>query len=97
MTATRSLADWRPYPFQITETRLEFDLAPRGTRVRSRIAFRRQGPGDLVLDGAGLRTLALSVDGKPLDPALIDAANERLVVPDLPDAFTFQAPSLIHI
>ena len=91
MTATRSLADWRPYPFQITETRLEFDLAPRGTRVRSCIAFRRQGPGDLVLDGAGLRTLALSVDGKPLDPALIDAANERLVVPDLPDAFTFQA------
>ncbi|ARC38023.1 aminopeptidase N [Paracoccus yeei] len=91
MTATRSLADWRPYPFQITETRLEFDLAPRGTRVRSRIAFRRQGPGDLVLDGAGLRTLALSVDDKPLDPALIDAANERLVVPDLPDTFTFQA------
>ena len=85
MTATRSLADWRPYPFQITETRLEFDLAPRGTRVRSRIAFRRQGPGDLVLDGAGLRTLALSVDDKPLDPALIDAANERLVL------------SLIHI
>ncbi|MCJ1902381.1 MULTISPECIES: aminopeptidase N [Paracoccus] len=91
MTVTQYLADWRPYPFEIAETRLEFDLAPRATRVRSQIDFRRKGAGDLVLDGAGLKTLSLAINGKPLDPA--GATGERLVIPaaDLPDAFTFAA------
>jgi len=91
MTVTQYLADWRPYPYEIAETRLEFDLAPRATRVRSQIDFRRKGAGDLVLDGAGLKTLSLAIDGRPLDPAQV--AGERLVIPaaDLPDAFTFAA------
>ncbi|UFM63462.1 aminopeptidase N [Paracoccus sp. MA] len=91
MTVTQYLADWRPYPYEIAETRLEFDLVPRATRVRSQIDFRRKGAGDLVLDGAGLKTLSLAIDGRPLDPA--QAAGERLVIPaaDLPDAFTFAA------
>ncbi|WP_199259431.1 aminopeptidase N [Paracoccus binzhouensis] len=91
MTVTHYLADWRPYPFEIAETRLEFDLAPRATRVRSQIDFRRKGAGDLVLDGAGLKTLSLAIDGRPLDPAR--AGTERLVIPaaELPDAFTFAA------
>jgi len=91
MTVTQYLADWRPYPFEITETRLDFDLAPRATRVRSQIDLRRKGAGDLVLDGAGLKTLSLAIDGRPLDPAQV--AGERLVIPaaDLPDAFTFSA------
>ena len=46
MTVTQYLADWRPYPFEIAETRLEFDLAPRATRVRSQIDFRRKGAGE---------------------------------------------------
>ncbi|MFT4015102.1 MAG: aminopeptidase N [Paracoccus sp. (in: a-proteobacteria)] len=93
MTATQLLADWRPYPFEIAETRLSFHLHPSRTRVLSQIEFRRIGPGDLVLDGAGLKTLALSVDGRALDPSLIREAEEKLIVPAdaLPDAFTFAA------
>ena len=93
MTVTRHLADWRPYPFSIGETRLEFDLRPKATRVRSSIDFRRRAPGDLELDGAGLTTLALSIDGRPLDLALLPAEGGRLVIPaaDLPDVFTFEA------
>ena len=93
MTQTFLLADWRPFPFEIAQTRLAFDLAPRGTRVRSQIDFRRRGPGDLVLDGSGLRTLRAAIDGQPLDPALIRPDEERLVVPAalLPDRFTFSA------
>ena len=91
MTVTQYLADWRPFPFEIDETRLEFHLHPTATRVLSQIDFRRTAPGDLVLDGAGLRTLSLSVDGQPIDPALIHEADERLTIPDLPDRFTFSA------
>lgn len=91
MNATHYLADWRPFPYQITETRLEFDLSPRATRVRSRIGFVRRGDGDLVLDGAGLKTLSLAVDGKTLPLSL--AGHGQLIIPaaDLPDSFTFEA------
>ena len=93
MTTTQYLADWRPYPFEITETRLEFDLAPRATRVRSQIDFQRIGPGDLALDGAGLRTLSILIDGQPLDLACLPAEGAQLLIPaaDLPERFTFQA------
>jgi len=93
MTATHLLADWRPYPFEIAETRLVFRLAPRATRVSSSVDFRRTGPGDLVLDGVGLRTLSMTIDGQPIDPALIRPQEERLVISaaDLPDSFTFAA------
>ena len=93
MTVTQYLADWQPYPFEITQTRLEFDLAPKTTRVRSQIDFRRQGPGDLVLDGEGLHTLSLTIDGRPLPLDLIREDAGRLVIPaaDLPESFTFAA------
>ncbi|WP_323008643.1 aminopeptidase N [Paracoccus sp. (in: a-proteobacteria)] len=93
MTVTQYLADWRPYPFEVTQTRLEFDLAPRTTRVRSQIGFRRKDTGDLVLDGAGLKTLSLAIDGRSLDLGLIRADQEKLVIPaaDLPESFTFEA------
>lgn len=97
MTATQYLADWRPFPYRIEETRLEFDLAPRTTRVRSQILFQRtgagEGDGDLVLDGAGLRTLSLAVDGRPLPLDRIERDGRRLILPaaDLPERFTFSA------
>ncbi|CAM3210340.1 aminopeptidase N [Paracoccus aminovorans] len=93
MTVTQYLADWRPYPFRIARTRLEFDLAPRATRVRSRIEFQRIGPGDLALDGAGLKTLSLAIDDQPLDLGLLPAEGGQLVIPaaDLPERFTFAA------
>jgi len=93
MTATHLLADWRPYPFEIAETRLVFRLAPKAARVSSSIVFRRTGPGDLVLDGVGLKTLSMTINGQPVDPALIRPQEEKLVIPaaDLPESFTFAA------
>ncbi|UXU74593.1 MULTISPECIES: aminopeptidase N [unclassified Paracoccus (in: a-proteobacteria)] len=93
MTVTQYLSDWRPYPFAISRTRLEFVLHPTETRVRSWIDFERRGDGDLVLDGAGLTTLSLSIDDRPLSPELIDAENRSLTIPaaELPERFTFSA------
>ncbi|HMM08648.1 MAG TPA: aminopeptidase N [Paracoccus solventivorans] len=95
MAETRLLDDYRPWPFRITETRLEFALAPRGTMVRSELALERSGPGPLVLDGgAGLRTRAVSIDGRPVDPAHLAIGAESLTVAEaaLPGRpFTFAA------
>ncbi|MTH77521.1 aminopeptidase N [Paracoccus aestuariivivens] len=93
MTATQYLSDWRPFPFEILETRLEFRLDPNATRVRSQIDFRRLEQGDLVLDGVGLKTLSLAINGQALDLSLIREAEGKLIVPavSLPDSFTFEA------
>ena len=94
MAITQHLKDWQPYPFELLETRLEFDLSAKATRVRSALRFRRRAEGPLVLDGAGLRTLSIRIDGVDLDRGLISHADERLTVPAtlIPgDDFTFTA------
>ncbi|AGT08730.1 aminopeptidase N [Paracoccus aminophilus] len=94
MTATQYLADWQPYPFNILETRLEFDLAPKGTKVRSEIRLQGDKPADLVLDGAGLQTLSLRIDGVEIAETDRIFEGERLTIPAaaLPEgSFTFSA------
>ncbi|WP_299358975.1 aminopeptidase N [uncultured Paracoccus sp.] len=88
MTATtRRLADWQPYPFALTETRLRFDLHPTRTRVTAELdlASRRRG-ADLVLNGAGLRTLSLRLDGiePPPDAVVQDAETLTIAASALP-------------
>ncbi|MDF3606420.1 aminopeptidase N [Paracoccus sp. DMF-8] len=98
MAETHYLADWQPYPFRITETRLEFDLAPRGTRVRSGIGFHRELPGDLVLDGVGLNSQVIAINGLPLTESQFRIQDEQLIIASdaLPgDDFTFMAEVLI--
>ena len=81
MATTRLLADYQPFPFALTETRLRFDLAPVATRVEAELDFRALVPGaDLVLDGAGLRTLSLRIDGAEPDPAMLDMSDETLTI-----------------
>ena len=94
MTETHYLSDWQPYPFNVLETRLEFDLAPKGTKVKSEIRFHRNSPGDLVLDGAGLRTKALRIDGREIAPTDLRQTESSLTIAQsaLPEGdFTFSA------
>ena len=79
---TRYLADYRPFPFRLRETRLEFDLSPDATVVRSALLMESRAAGaDLVLDGgAGLILRALAVDGRPLDPADYVRGGEVLTI-----------------
>ena len=94
MATTQRLADWKPYPFRIEETRLEFDLAPRATTVRSQIRLQRIAQGPLVLDGADLRTQALTIDGAPIPDTAHRTQGEQLVIDAdaLPEGgFTFGA------
>ena len=84
---TTRLADYAPPPHLIDETRLTFALAPRGTRVRARIALRPNPdapPADvLTLDGESLRTVRVAVDGADADPR-IDGTTMRVPVPRAP-------------
>ena len=59
--------DYRPPDWLVPEIELDFALDPERTRVRSRLAVRRNGDHDrpLRLDAEGLTIVEVSVDGAP--------------------------------
>jgi len=62
--------DYQPYPFDIPDVELAFDLSPETTTVTSRLTVRRRNGNDgapLELDGSDLELVSVSVDGRVLD------------------------------
>ena len=86
------LADYRPPAFLVETIELDFDLKPSATRVRARLALRRNGEhaDPLVLNGERLKPVSVAVDGRTLgeDERTIDA--EFLTVPNVPDGFVLE-------
>jgi len=80
----RYLADYRPYPFVLSATRMTFDLHPTATRVRTALSMVPRDPGapqDLVLDGGkGVELLSLTIDGQAPDTAHVSRQDETLTV-----------------
>ncbi|MHB8530932.1 MAG: aminopeptidase N, partial [Caulobacteraceae bacterium] len=83
------LADYAPPAFLIDAIDLDFRLDPAATRVKAKLAIRRNGDHalPLKLNGERLKPVSVAVDGRVLGPAEHDIDAERLTVPDVPDAF----------
>lgn len=58
-------SDYRPPEWHVPDIALQFDLDPRGTRVRATLSVERRGTGPLRLDGDGLTPVSVAVDGTP--------------------------------
>ena len=85
------LKDYQPFPWVIDGVELTFSLAPRGTRVTSRIRLSpRPGaaPGPFFLHGEDLRLVEARIDGQPVQPA-VTAEGLTCEVPE--GAFTWEA------
>ena len=89
--AVTRLADYAPPAFLIDEVDLDFDLGEERTVVRARLAVRRNPSAvpaaDLILDGRGLETRAVRIDGEAISGNRVEIADETLTVRDAPDAF----------
>ena len=73
---------YRPYPFEVPETRLDFDLHDGETVVKSALVIERK-PGTtdpLVLDGIDLDLRRVAVDGVPLAGNEYSVDDESLTV-----------------
>ena len=101
-TATKAvfLKDYLPSDFLIDETHLNFQLAETSTTVNARLKMRRNPAGDasatLVLDGSGLDTRRLLVDGKVLSSDQYQVDGDQLFVRvPLPDSFEIESVVII--
>ncbi len=83
------LVDYRPPAYLIDEVFLDFSLEPAATRVKAKLTVRRNGEhaDPLVLDGDGLKTISVAVDGVP---HAFDETPETLTLAGLPAAFTLE-------
>ena len=96
--ATR-LADYRPPDWRIETVELDFDLGEDATRVGARLAVRcdHEGPArPLVLNGQGLKTLSLAIDGRALGAGDYVMTDESLTIADPPEEFTLETLVEIH-
>ncbi|MDP3459410.1 MAG: aminopeptidase N, partial [Hyphomonas sp.] len=68
------LKDYTPYPFEITNVTLDFDLGAQKTVVKAALSVTPRGQGAMRLDGEALHlnSVAVALAGEParfLDPA----------------------------
>jgi aminopeptidase N len=94
------LADYRPPAFLIDTVDLSFDLDEAATRVRSRLALRRNPASAdrhaaLSLDGEHVTLVRLAVDGGELGANRYRIEGGKLVIADLPDACTLEIETRI--
>jgi aminopeptidase N len=61
------LADYRPPAFLVETVHLDFDLVPNATRVKARLAVRRNGEHaePLVLNGERVKLLSVAPTAAP--------------------------------
>ncbi len=87
------LADYRPPAFLVESIEMDFNLERRATRVKAKLAIRRNGEHDepLTLDGVRLKLIALALDGAALAPADYAVTAEHLTLAKVPDAFVLES------
>ena len=94
------LADYAPPPFLVDDVDLDFELDEERTLVRAKLGVRRNPAvppaADLVLDGRGLETGAVRVDGEAVSGNRVEIAAETLTVRDAPDAFVLDTEVAIR-
>src|SRR5580658_312722 len=86
------LADYRAPDFLVDEVGLDFGLAPNATRVKARLAIRRNGEHarPLKFNGERLKLISLAIDSLPLTPGEYELDQEFLTIAAPPAAFTLE-------
>ncbi|MBZ9654990.1 aminopeptidase N [Phyllobacterium lublinensis] len=87
------LEDYKPTDFLIPETRLEFELHPERTVVKSTLRIERRpdtaADAPLVLDGDELKLVDLRIDGQAPGDNTYLASPDRLEIRGLPESGEF--------
>jgi len=86
------LTDYRPPAFLVDEVHLTFDLKANATRVKAKLAVRRNGDHReaLKFNGERLKPISVAIDGRVLSDGERSIDGEFLTIPNAPNAFTLE-------
>ena len=86
------LADYRPPDYLVDEIHLDFDLATNATRVKARMAIRRNGDHaePLRFNGERLKAVSVAIDGRLLGADEHSIDDEFLTIAAPPAAFSLE-------
>src|ERR1700684_1192499 len=86
------LADYRPPDSLVDDIHLDFDLATNATRVKARMAIRRNGDHaePLRFNGARLKAVSAALSGRLLGAGAHRIADEFLTTAAPPAAFSLE-------
>ncbi|MBO6527248.1 aminopeptidase N [Erythrobacter sp.] len=77
--------DYKPFPWIVSETRLDFELGIDCTRVRSTLTVARNAKAEpsptIRLDGDGIAATVVTVDGEPSQSWVMDGDDLVLTLP----------------
>ena len=96
------LTEYRPPAFLIETIDLDFNLEPQSTRVKAKLAVKRNGEAQggpdeaLILNGERLALISVAIDGRTLSEEDYSLTAETLTIPNLPDAFTLETEVQIN-
>lgn len=88
------LKDYKPFPFEIENLDLDFDLHDTHTIVTAKAAYKRKSAGDLFLYGEALELLSLKIDGVDYKDHKSD--DSSLTINNVPDAFELEIVTKIY-
>ncbi|OGF26263.1 aminopeptidase N [Candidatus Falkowbacteria bacterium RIFOXYB2_FULL_47_14] len=94
------LADYRPYPFEITETRLTISINDDHAVVTGRFLFTAKtgkSGSPVLLDGKNMELLTLKIDGRKIPPSGFLVSRDHLVILDIPKKKTFVLETEVRI
>jgi aminopeptidase N len=86
------LADYQAPDYLVDEVGLDFALVPTATRVKAKLAVRRNGEHDrpLHFNGERLKLLSVAIDGAALTDGQYEIDDEWLTIAAPPAAFTLE-------
>ena len=90
--------DYRPAPYRVARTSLEFLLEPMGTRVHASLDVEplQDRPGALELHGEHLKLVDIKIEGRPLAKDAYAVAGDKLVI-KAPPATRFRLDTTVEI
>src|SRR3954467_2042605 len=86
------LEDYAPPAFRVETVELDVDIREDHAIVKANLSVRRNRPGPLELDGDELQLQSVLLNGKPVEHTV---TPEKLIVPNVPDAFTLETVTRI--
>ncbi|MBS1191760.1 MAG: aminopeptidase [Rhodocyclaceae bacterium] len=98
---TIRLADYTPPPFLVDRVDLDIAFHPSEALVTARLAVRRNPASPwrdapLILDGEELITVAVDLDGVPLEAGRYSLDTHYLTIPEVPDRFELRTVTRLH-